>query len=184
MTSSLAMNVSRDTLVGSIRAGALACLMLALGTASLTGCATQRSDRVDAGNQEPRPGGHKEAMTTEDAPMPAPANLRVIMQSKTAWAAALLEAVASRDYERVATNAEALRTLSLDSGFLAQDTLSYRTLAEEFRQEVTLLGAAAHRRDQADVESSYHRVTSACFRCHEYVGSERYQSSMPGRAGM
>lgn len=123
-------------------------------------------------------------MTTDDSPMPPPTNLRIIMQSKTAWAGALLESIAVRDYERIASNAESLRTLSLDSGFLAQDTLSYRTLAEEFRQEVTVLADAARRHDQGDVETSYHRVTSACFRCHEYVGSERYRSSMPGRAGM
>lgn len=125
-----------------------------------------------------------ERMTSEDAPMPPPENLRVVMQSKTAWTGSLLEAVATRDYDRVVTNAEALRKLSLDAGFIAQDTLSYRTLAEEFRTEVGGLAEAARRRDQADVESSFHRVTAACFRCHAYVGSERYQSSMPGRAGM
>lgn len=125
-----------------------------------------------------------ESMTSEDLPLPAHDNLNTVMRSKTAWAGSLLEAVAMRDYDRVETNAEALRKLSQDSSFLVQDTLSYRTLAEEFRQEVTLLGTAAKRRDQADVETAYQRVTSACFRCHSYVGSERFQSSMPGRAGM
>jgi cytochrome c553 len=154
--------------------------------ALITACAGCASDNSQGGTKshETSGSGQKEAMTTEDAPMPPPANLRMIMQSKTAWAAALLESVASRDYARIETNAEALGSLSADSGFLAQDTLSYRTLAVEFRQEVSLLAAAAQRRDQADVETAYHRVTSACFRCHEYVGSERYRSSMPGRAGM
>lgn len=126
----------------------------------------------------------KESMASEDIANTPPANLRVVMQAKTAWASSLLEAVSSRDYARIASNAEALRTLSLESGFLVQDTLAYRTLATEFRQEVTLLGQRAADRDQSGVEASYHRVTAACFRCHEYVNSERYQSSMPGRSGM
>ena len=165
---------SRRSPIGSFVSSLGAPLSLALLLATLAACAS------DGGNASRR----KETMTSDDSPMPAPTNLRIIMQSKTAWAGALLEAVARRDYERIESNAESLRSLSLDSGFLAQDTLSYRTLAEEFRQEVTQLAAAARSRDQADVETAYHRVTSACFRCHEYVGSERYQSAMPGRSGM
>ncbi len=126
----------------------------------------------------------RESMEGEDVMATPPANLRVVMQAKTAWASSLLEAISTRDYERIQSNSEALRTLSLDAGFIAQDTLAYRTLAEEFRQEVTLLADRAKARDQSGIENSYHRVTAACFRCHEYVNSERYFSSMPGRSGM
>lgn len=89
----------------------------------------------------PRGATGKESMTSEDIASTPPANLRVVMQAKTAWASSLLEAVSSHNYAHIASNAEASGTaFSLESGFLVQDTLAYRTLATEFRQEVTILG--------------------------------------------
>lgn len=152
----------------------------AIAAAQLCGCAASHTESTEAAGR-PAP---RESMAAEDTPNSAPANLRVVMQAKTAWASSLLEAISSRDYRHVESNAEALRKLSLESGFLAQDTLAYRTLADEFRQEVSILAQRARDRDQPGVETSYHRVTAACFRCHEYVSSERYQNSMPGRSGM
>lgn len=169
----------------SLGALAFATLLCGCASSSTTHTATTYDTAPPATAPKEAPAGTgKESMTSEDIASTPPANLRVVMQAKTAWASSLLEAVSSRDYARIASNAEALRTLSLESGFLVQDTLAYRTLATEFRQEVTILGQRAADRDQSAVEASYHRVTAACFRCHEYVNSERYQSSMPGRSGM
>jgi cytochrome c556 len=152
---------------------------------TILGCSgSSRQQSPDDAKSAKAGSGMKESMEGEDVMAVPPENLRVVMQAKTAWASSLLEAISTRDYERIQSNSEALRKLSLDAGFIAQDTLAYRTLAEEFRQEVTLLADRANARDQSGIENSYHRVTAACFRCHEYVNSERYFSSMPGRSGM
>jgi hypothetical protein len=113
-----------------------------------------------------------------------PPNMVQVMHAKVAAASTLLEAIASSNYDRVANSADELRRISLDSGFMAQDTLAYRTFASHFREEVTKLAADARRADQAAIEADYHRVTESCFECHGHVRSERFQSDMPGRTGM
>ncbi|MDZ4755353.1 MAG: cytochrome c [Phycisphaerae bacterium] len=144
-----------------------------------SGCATDK-----AANERSASSGRKEVMTTEDAPAPPPATAHDIMRAKTAWAASLLEAIAMRNYELVQDNADALRQLSEETSFIVQDTVTYRAYSEQFRTEVAALADAARRRDQAQVEAGYARVTESCFQCHEYVRSERFQSPMPGRVSM
>ena len=126
----------------------------------------------------------KEAMKTEDMPAPMPVTVQDIMRAKTAWASSLLEAVAMRNYDLIQHNADALRNLSEESAFVVQDTITYRAYSEQFRTEVASLADAARRANQAQVETGYMRVTETCFRCHEYVRSERFQSQMPGRVSM
>jgi cytochrome c556 len=123
-------------------------------------------------------------MKAEDAPAPMPVSVQDIMRAKTAWASALLEAVAMRNYELVENNAEALRRLSEETAFVVQDTVTYRAYSDQFRSEVAGLRDAATRSNQQQVEAAYLRVTETCFRCHEYVRSERFRSGMPGRVSM
>ncbi|MFO0826779.1 MAG: hypothetical protein U0572_01410 [Phycisphaerales bacterium] len=148
--------------------------------ATLTAC-TSPSPKPEA---TAPPSRAPEEMKSEDLPAPQPANVRELMRAKTAWAAALLEAVAMRNFAMVESNAEALRKLSLESAFMVQDTVTYRTYGEQFRMEVAQLAEAARRGDQGAVESGYERVTESCFRCHAYVRSEQFHSGMPGRVSM
>ena len=127
----------------------------------------------------------KEVMHSDDVSLASPPpDMMTVMRSKVSWSSSLLEAVATRDYERVATNADALQRLSMESGFIAQSTLAYRTLAEQFRNDVSKLATNARKRDQRAVEADYIRVTESCFHCHEHVRAERLKSGLPGSTGM
>jgi len=126
----------------------------------------------------------KEAMKSEDIPALPPPDMASVMRSKVAWSSSLLEAVAMRNYDLVASNADALKRISEQSGFIAQDTAAYRTLAEQFRTAVSRLAADARDGNQAAVEASYVRVTESCFHCHRHMRAERFGADMPGRTGM
>lgn len=126
----------------------------------------------------------KEAMRSEDLTAAPPPDMASVMRSKVAWSSSLLEAVAMRNYDLVASNADALKRISEQSGFLAQDTVAYRTLAQQFRTAVTQLAADARDGNQAAVEASYVRVTESCFHCHTHMRAERFGAEMPGRTGM
>lgn len=159
---------------------AAASLVVAASAAilSLVACDSQPKVKGAAPPKAP------DEMKAEDAPAPMPVSVQDIMRAKTAWASALLEAVAMRNYELVENNAEALRRLSEETAFVVQDTVTYRAYSDQFRSEVAGLRDAAKRANQQQVEAAYLRVTETCFRCHEYVRSERFRSGMPGRVSM
>lgn len=112
------------------------------------------------------------------------ADLASVMQSKVAYSAALLSAIALHDYPQLERNAEELRVLSLEASFIVHDTVTYRAMSESFRAEVTSLAAHARERNQAAIEEDYRRLTDTCFRCHAYVREERFRGSLPGRVSM
>jgi hypothetical protein len=170
--------------VSATRASSSSAVALAtLAVAFVAGCssppAREHGGMPPAAANEP-----KESMQTEDMPRPAPATVADVMRAKTAWSGALLEAVAMRNYILIEKNAEALRDLGNEASFMVQDTVAYRALSDRFRLEVAQLAADARHRNQAAVEASYHRVVETCFRCHEYVRSERFFSDAPAAVSL
>lgn len=148
----------------------------------LVGCASDTATRTS--EVPPAPTTPSDEMKAEDLPAPMPVSVQDVMRAKTAWSSSLLEAVAMRDYDLIQHNADALRRLSEEAAFIVQDTVTYRAYSEQFRTEVAALADAARRANQAQVETGYMRVTETCFRCHEYVRSERFHSQMPGRVSL
>ncbi len=156
---------------------------LSLAVLLLAGCQSEPKSAPSTAAAPPHEDPHEE-MKTEDAPAAPPASLRELMLAKTAWAGALLESISMQDYERVETNAEALRRVSEDSNFLVQDTVTYRAYSDAFRKAVAQLATDARAHNQSAIEADYHAVTESCFHCHAYVHQERLHGQMPGRVSL
>jgi hypothetical protein len=96
---------------------------------------------------------------------------RVLMRAKLQHSKALLEGLATEDYEGLARHSDALRLLSLETDWNVIQTGQYGQLSEDFRRSAQLLNQSAKAKNLDGATLAYVSMTMKCIECHKYVRS-------------
>ena len=91
------------------------------------------------------------------------------MERKLLHAKALLEGLATEDYDRISRDAQALSLISLESAWNVLITEEYLKQSSAFRRSLESIrdGAKAKNVDRATL--GYVDMTIRCVECHKYV---------------
>ncbi len=91
------------------------------------------------------------------------------MKLKLEPAKKILEGIALKNFEMIQKNAEEIRKLTLDEGWMVRQTLEYRKESQKFQKTMTLLSRAAKEEDLEAASLAYMQMTMNCVRCHELM---------------
>lgn len=92
-----------------------------------------------------------------------------LMQAKLDHSQALLEGLATEDFDSLKRHAHELNLLSLENDWNVIQTGEYRRLSEEFRRKATDLSSAAAKKNLDGATLAYVGLTMKCVECHKYV---------------
>jgi len=107
----------------------------------------------------------------DQPPQPSASSKRLspLMQMKLERSKAVLEGLALEDFDKISANAQALRLLSLESGWNVLQTKEYATQSEDFRRTSKLISKAARDKDLGRATLGYVALTVRCVECHAYM---------------
>lgn len=105
-------------------------------------------------------------------PLP-PSQLTPLMQMKLEKSKTILEGLALEDFEKIASNAQLLRLLSMESGWNVIQTEEYAAQSQDFRRSADLIIAAAKDKDIHRAAIGYVALTVRCVECHSYMRKHR-----------
>ncbi|MCA9191979.1 MAG: cytochrome c [Planctomycetales bacterium] len=91
------------------------------------------------------------------------------MRLKMEPAKNVLEGIALGNFQMIRQNAEEIRKLTLDEGWMVKQTQQYRAESEKFQKAMLLLSRAAKEEDLDACVLAYMQVTMNCVRCHELL---------------
>ena len=94
---------------------------------------------------------------------------RDLMRQKLAHSQAVLEGIATENFEQIAKEARKLRAVSQQSGWAVFDNPEYARHTDTFRRNVDALAKSAEERNLDGVTLAYVKVTMNCVECHKYV---------------
>ena len=115
-----------------------------------------------------------QSMSAQQPPS-APTKVQPLMQLKLDRAKNILEGLALEDYDKIASNARALRLLSLESGWNVYQTKKYTEQSRDFRQTTNLIAEAAGDKDISRAALGYVALTVRCVECHQYIRSHKIE---------
>jgi len=98
-----------------------------------------------------------------------PSRLSPLMQMKLDRSKAILEGLALEDFEKISANAQALRLLSLESGWNVIQTEEYATQSRDFRRTSAVIAEAAREQDLGRATLGFVALTVRCVECHSYM---------------
>ncbi|MCA9127917.1 MAG: hypothetical protein KDB22_12565 [Planctomycetales bacterium] len=102
-------------------------------------------------------------------PAEVPEPLRPVMQRKLELAKALIEGLATENYDQIEQNAQALSLLSRESGWNVLVTEEYLKQGETFRRALASMREAAKEKNVDRAALGYVDMTIRCVECHKYV---------------
>ncbi|MBX7166309.1 MAG: hypothetical protein K1X74_08155 [Pirellulales bacterium] len=91
------------------------------------------------------------------------------MQQKLVHAEAVLEGVVLEDFEQIATEAQKLSLISLDSTWQVLQSDEYAKQSAEFRRTAQAMAKAADEKNLDGSALAYVEMTMKCVKCHKYV---------------
>tara|TARA_R110002049_G_scaffold50370_3_gene143086 strand:+ start:127617 stop:128039 length:423 start_codon:yes stop_codon:yes gene_type:complete len=110
---------------------------------------------------------------TAEPPSAIDTKVKPLMQLKLDRAKNILEGLALEDYDQIASNARALRLLSLESGWNIYQTKEYMDQSRDFRQTTDLIAKAAENKDISRAALGYVTLTVRCVECHQYMRTHK-----------
>ncbi len=102
-------------------------------------------------------------------PLPPSSHVKALMQIKLDRAKGILEGLTQEDYEKIASNARALKLLSMESGWNVYQTEKYMSHSQHFRQTADRIIEAAGEKDVHRAALGYVALTVGCVECHSYI---------------
>ena len=99
--------------------------------------------------------------------------LHDFMQQKLQYTQAVIEGVVMEDYDKIAKNAQALKLLSLESGWQIMQTSEYVEQSAAFRRAAEQLVIAGREKNMDRAALSYMDLTMRCVACHRYVAPRK-----------
>ena len=105
-------------------------------------------------------------LRSQDPPRVASA---AFMKMKLEPAKSILEGIALKNFDMIQKNADEIRKLTLDEGWMVRQTLEYRKESQRFQKTMSLLSRAAKEEDLEAASLAYMQMTMNCVRCHEMM---------------
>jgi hypothetical protein len=99
--------------------------------------------------------------------------LRKFMRQKLEHSKGVLEGLALEDFDMIARNADAMRTLGQDARWRVSPNLNYLRLSSEFQDLANELVRSARKRNLDGATLAYVDLTLNCVKCHKLVRDER-----------
>lgn len=96
-------------------------------------------------------------------------NLKPIMKRKLDYAKAILESLATEDFDGIAKNAQALSLLSLESEWQVLTTEEYLEQSADFRRSLQVVREAGQKKNIDRSALGYVDMTIRCVECHKYL---------------
>lgn len=143
-----------------------AAIVLCASALMLVSCATD--DQAGAGDRSM-------------ADRPAASPMRGIMHAKLVHTQAIVEGIATSDFDAVAQNADDLVELSERGSWMVHDTMAYVAFSDDFRNTARTLADDARRGDADRVVEHYSDLIRTCVACHDYLRRERLLKDLPGK---
>ncbi|MFG0266630.1 MAG: hypothetical protein ACF8AM_16010 [Rhodopirellula sp. JB055] len=109
-----------------------------------------------------------ESATTDRA-----SRLTPLMRLKLEKSKGILEGVTLEDFDKIASNARALKLLSTESGWNVIQTREYAEQSRDFQRATDLIAEAADEQDIHRAAMGYVAMTVHCVECHSYMRKHR-----------
>jgi hypothetical protein len=97
------------------------------------------------------------------------ASLDHFMELKLEHSKSILEGLATEDYQMIATGAQRLTALSLESVWNVHTTQRYLDQSADFRRALLVISEAAHEENLDRAALGYVNMTVQCMECHRYL---------------
>ncbi|MCY2983618.1 MAG: hypothetical protein NTY15_08265 [Planctomycetota bacterium] len=91
------------------------------------------------------------------------------MEMKLEHSKAILEGLATENFEQIAKASQALTALSLESSWNAHTTMEYLDHSSDFRRALHVVTSAAHEENLDRAALGYVNMTVQCIECHRYL---------------
>lgn len=116
----------------------------------------------------------QEAAPKKPAPPQAPADesseeASVWMRRKLDYSQQILGGIAEADFDRIATNAKAMRALSKVEGFVRGRTPGYRSQLQIFENAADQLIKHAEKDNVDGAALAFTQLTISCVNCHKHL---------------
>jgi len=95
--------------------------------------------------------------------------LKSFMEMKLEHGKAILEGLATEDFEQIAVASQALTALSLESSWNSHTTTDYLDHSADFRRALNLVTTAARQENLDRAALGYVNMTVQCIECHRYL---------------
>jgi hypothetical protein len=95
--------------------------------------------------------------------------LEQFMQMKLEHSQAIMQGLATEDFELIAKEAQQLLALSLESSWEVHTTQAYLDQSSDFRRSLHLISEAAHEENLDRAALGYMNLTVHCIECHRYL---------------
>ncbi len=99
--------------------------------------------------------------------------LTPLMLMKLEKSKEILEGLTLEDFDKIKSNADMLKMLSLESGWNVIQTEEYGAQSTDFRRAAELIAKAADEKDIHRATLGYVALTVRCVECHSYMRRHR-----------
>jgi hypothetical protein len=113
--------------------------------------------------------------TGQDSTDAPSSNLTPLMRMKLDRSKAILEGLTLEEFDKIASNARALRLLSTESGWNVIQTKEYASQSRDFQRAADLVAEAAAEKDIHRATMGYVALTVRCVECHSYMRKHRIE---------
>ncbi len=110
-------------------------------------------------------------VVAEQPPESPPTKITPLMRMKLERSKEILEGLTLEDFDKIASNARALRLLSHESGWNVLQTEEYEAQSLDFRRSMRAIEKAAEDKDISRAALGYVTATVRCVECHRYMRS-------------
>jgi type II secretory pathway component PulM len=104
---------------------------------------------------------------------PAQQNVETIMRMKLQHTQAILEGIATEDFDKIAKDASAVALLSQAAAWQVLQTPEYQQHSSDFRRAADDLARSAREKNLDAAALAYVRLTMGCVNCHKYMRGVR-----------
>jgi hypothetical protein len=111
----------------------------------------------------------------EDSTASPRLNVAPLMWAKLDRSKAILEGLTLEDFDKIASNARAMRLLSTESGWNVIQTKEYASQSRDFQRATDLIVEAAGEKDIHRATMGYVALTVRCVECHSYMRKHRLE---------
>jgi hypothetical protein len=112
-------------------------------------------------------------MPAVSGPGAAPRKVDELMKRKLVASQKVLEGLALADFDKIASNAEALSILSAQAEWKVLETPLYQIYSNEFQHAAEDLVKHAKKKNIDAASLSYVELTLTCVKCHKHVREKR-----------
>jgi hypothetical protein len=105
--------------------------------------------------------------------------LKTFMQLKLEHTKGIVEGLATENFEKIASSAQSLNALSLQSSWNTFTTIEYQEHSSDFRRAIHLITKASHDQNLDRAALGYVSLTVQCIECHRYM-RQKSAEAIPG----